>query len=66
VIFFDAKRGVVIGSGGTIIRTEDGGDSWKPIDINLKEWLYSIAFADDKTGYAVGEKESSCALMTAV
>ena len=22
----------------------------------MKEWLYSIAFADDKTGYAVGEK----------
>src|SRR4030095_13464114 len=24
--------------------------------MNLKEWLYSVAFADDKSGYAVGEK----------
>ena len=44
------------GPGSGLWVSRDGGDSWKHIDINVKEWLYSVAFADDKTGYAVGEK----------
>ena len=26
------------------------------MEINLKEWLHAVAFADEKRGYAVGEK----------
>ena len=38
------------------MRTEDGGETWKDVSKNLKEWLHAVAFADEKRGYAVGEK----------
>jgi photosystem II stability/assembly factor-like uncharacterized protein len=44
------------GSGGTILRTEDGGENWKRVDQNLKEWLYALAFADAERGYIVGAR----------
>lgn len=30
VMMFNARNGVIIGSGGLILTTENGGDSWKP------------------------------------
>ncbi len=47
---------MAVGSNGTILRTEDGGETWKRVDKNLREWLYAVAFADEKRGYAVGAR----------
>jgi photosystem II stability/assembly factor-like uncharacterized protein len=49
-------HGVAVGSNGTILRTEDGGETWKRVDRNVKEWLYAVAFADTQRGYAVGAR----------
>ena len=38
------------------MRTEDGGETWKDVSVNLKEWLHAIAFADGARGYIVGER----------
>jgi photosystem II stability/assembly factor-like uncharacterized protein len=50
----EPTHGIAVGSNGTILRSEDGGENWKQIDLNLKEWLYAVAFADALRGYAVG------------
>jgi photosystem II stability/assembly factor-like uncharacterized protein len=60
--FFDVavlsdKRAIVIGYGGKIIETEDGGFTWKQIDGGTDKALYSIDFASDgNTGWIVGQE----------
>lgn len=60
--FFDVavlgpKRAIVIGYGGKIIETEDGGFTWTQIDAGTEKALYSIDFADDgKAGWIVGQE----------
>jgi photosystem II stability/assembly factor-like uncharacterized protein len=60
--FFDVavmgpKRAIVIGYGGKIIESEDGGFNWKQIDSGTDKALYSIDFAPDgKTGWIVGQE----------
>ena len=54
VKFIDEKSGVVVGDKGTILRTVDGGLTWKKIKTNLKENLYALSFYDEKIGFAVG------------
>src|SRR5262249_48741573 len=54
---FDAKRALVIGYGGKIIETTNGGSSWKQIDSGSDRALYSVDFAKDgKTGGVVGQQ----------
>jgi len=43
-----------VGDQGTILRTEDGGVTWKPQTNGNKAALYSVAFATPKSGWAVG------------
>ena len=53
----DAKRAVVIGYGGKIIETNDGGFTWNQIPSGTDLALYSIDFAKDKkTGWIVGQQ----------
>jgi photosystem II stability/assembly factor-like uncharacterized protein len=53
----DAKRALVIGYGGKIIETTDGGNTWKQVDSGTDRALYSIDFAKDgKTGFIVGQQ----------
>lgn len=60
--FFDVavlgpKRAIVIGYGGKIIESEDGGFTWKQIDAGTDKALYSIDFAPDgTTGWIVGQE----------
>jgi photosystem II stability/assembly factor-like uncharacterized protein len=38
------------------MRTEDGGETWTDVSVNLKEWLHAVAFTDAVRGYIVGER----------
>jgi photosystem II stability/assembly factor-like uncharacterized protein len=58
--FFDVKaltpeRALVIGYRGKILETEDSGKTWSIIQTPTDRALYSIRFADDKTGWIAGQ-----------
>ena len=55
--FTDNLHGLLVGGGGTILFTEDGGLSWNQAKIagDQKTKLASVFFVDQKTGWAVGE-----------
>jgi photosystem II stability/assembly factor-like uncharacterized protein len=56
VFFLNETIGWAVGSGGTIIKTNDGGYTWEaPKDIlPINVWLYSVYFVDENIGYAGG------------
>jgi photosystem II stability/assembly factor-like uncharacterized protein len=39
-----------------VVHTTDGGKTWKLQESGTRRWLYSVSFADAKTGWAVGEE----------
>ena len=44
-----------VGSGDTILKSSDGGDTWEARTSGTTDWLESVTFADDgRTGWAVG------------
>ncbi len=55
--FADNLHGLLVGGGGTILFTEDGGLSWNQAKIagDQKTKFVSVFFVDRKTGWAVGE-----------
>ena len=52
--FVTDRIGVIVGDKGTILHTTDGGSTWSTIKTNLTENLYSVSFADELNGFAVG------------
>jgi photosystem II stability/assembly factor-like uncharacterized protein len=52
----DQFHGVLVGGGGTILYTEDGGVGWDLADVpkNVNTRLNSVFFINEKTGWAVG------------
>jgi photosystem II stability/assembly factor-like uncharacterized protein len=52
--FVDAANGWAVGAFGTILRTRDGGNSWRPQLSNTTEQLFSVAFADAEHGWIAG------------
>lgn len=56
VWFTDPLHGVVVGEGGVIFRTQDGGNNWiQYLPLLVIEDLYAIHFPDAQTGYICGE-----------
>jgi photosystem II stability/assembly factor-like uncharacterized protein len=55
ICFKDTLNGFGIGRNGHIIRTRDGGASWKMVT-NKLPWLEGISFADPAHGVIVGER----------
>ena len=57
VFFLDAKRGWAAGHDGTVIASDDGGESWRLLreELGKDRALLSIWFADDHHGLAVGQ-----------
>ncbi len=56
VAILDTNSGWVVGEGGTILHTTDGGTSWLKAVTSSEADLSSVAFADRLTGWAVGEE----------
>ncbi|MGR8932318.1 MAG: YCF48-related protein [Gammaproteobacteria bacterium] len=54
VDFVDEQHGWVVGDGGTILVTIDGGQNWTEQNSPSKEWLNSVDFLDEQHGWAVG------------
>lgn len=59
--FFDDNNGIIVGGNKTndsirtILKTTDGGANWSIVSDNLGYWLRAVHFADNSTGYAVGD-----------
>ncbi len=56
VSFVDAKVGWAVGHWGAILKTIDGGETWKlqRSDIKVDQPLFSVYFKNDREGWAVG------------
>ena len=55
ITFTDSLRGTVVGSGGAILNTSDGGDSWIIQASGVNTELLSVSFSDSLNGTIVGE-----------
>ena len=54
VKFVTPKKGWIAGEKGTILYTEDGGDTWEAQESGTENDLKSIAFVNEKQGWMVG------------
>ena len=52
--FFNSTTGFIVGSGGLIMKTIDGGNTWVSKTSNTSNILYDIEFFDANNGIAVG------------
>jgi hypothetical protein len=56
IYFFDEDNGVVIGSGGLIYMTTNGGKAWGPIYTGVSETLIDIGFINSNLGIVISDK----------
>ena len=49
------RNGWVVGNGGIIFRTVDGGSTWTSVDIPTSENLFDILFIDEQRGWITGK-----------
>jgi hypothetical protein len=56
VYFHSRNAGWVVGSGGTILRTINGGDDWYQLVSRTDHYLRAVAFRDSLTGFAGGSQ----------
>ncbi len=54
VKFVTQKKGWVAGEKGTILYTEDSGDTWEAQESGTEQDIKSLAFVNEKQGWAVG------------
>ncbi|MBL7129614.1 MAG: T9SS type A sorting domain-containing protein, partial [Ignavibacteria bacterium] len=54
VSFTDANNGTVVGDGGTILRTTNGGANWTSQISGTTRELWGVSFTDINTGTVVG------------
>ena len=55
VCFVNPRTGWVVGTGGLVLYTTDGGANWKVQKSGTTKTLRGVAFRDSKQGWAVGE-----------
>ena len=53
--FANPRRGALVGNGGLVCRTADGGQSWQAVPSGTRRTLAHLAWADARTAYAVGD-----------
>lgn len=56
VKFITPKKGWIAGEKGTILYTEDGGDTWEAQESGTEQDIKSIIFVNEKTGWAAGDR----------
>src|SRR5688500_6642726 len=56
VSFVDAETGTAVGSHGTILRTNDGGATWRRQTSGTTMMLNAVHFTDAMTGTVVGDQ----------
>lgn len=49
----DSRRGFVVGYGGTLLGTEDGGNTWRKVEVPVQNNLMAIEFRD-QAGWIAG------------
>lgn len=56
VVFFDAAHGLIAGDRGVILKTTNGGKSWRFVHRGprVSSHLFNLHFIDSETGWAVG------------
>lgn len=54
VKFITPEKGWIAGEKGTILYTQDGGDTWEAQESGTEADIKSLAFVNEKTGWAVG------------
>lgn len=54
VYFLNAAEGFVVGEGGTLLRSSDGGDSWQQAAVPADVYFIKMFFADASYGWVVG------------
>ena len=57
VYFLDQNRGWVAGSGGTLLETVDGGQTWRRLYPLSKDNLRDVYFANERVGWLVAERD---------
>ena len=55
VFFLDHNRGWAVGSKGTLLRTDDGGQTWQSRGAAINDIVRDIYFIDEKNGWLVCE-----------
>jgi photosystem II stability/assembly factor-like uncharacterized protein len=50
----DANNGWIVGSNGTILKTNNGGESWRRQQRNTNDDLRDLYFIDENIGWIVG------------
>lgn len=54
VAFPDPKHGYIVGEFGTLLATDDGGETWKKLDVGTDKTLFGVAFASAEKGWVTG------------
>jgi photosystem II stability/assembly factor-like uncharacterized protein len=57
VYFINQQHGWVAGSGGTLLETRDGGETWKKVSTLTRDTLDDVYFADERIGWLVAERD---------
>jgi len=57
VDFINREMGYCAGFNGVVIKTEDSGRNWQPIEIGRRFQFFSIHFINEKVGIIVGSKD---------
>ena len=58
VYFLNQNHGWVAGSGGVLLETSDGGQTWRKLYTLTKDALRDIYFADEKNGWLLCDRDS--------
>ncbi len=57
VTFTNENNGWIVGSGGTVLTTTDGGTTWTPVRKFTNDNLAEIHFTDEKTGWILCQRD---------
>jgi len=58
IVFASDRKGWAVGEGGTIVRTNDGGENWESTPVDRSVYLWSVFFCDETHGWATGSREA--------